>query len=194
VAIEQEQLLEWKKQYSVIFQGGSDEYSYCFRPLTVNEYNALGNKQGESLLEQVDTEDAIVSACLLYPSIEEYGCWPSGLAASLVDAIMINSGWGDEDDIIKRFNTYQGELGTYLNQFKLVVMAAEMGYSWFELNNQSVDQIVELAAAANEVLQIKAAVATGSSPQLELSDNEAPVDADSTARRLHEVARREGHM
>jgi hypothetical protein len=194
VAIEQDQLLEWKRQYGVIFQGGTEDYQYCFRPLTVNEYNALAGNQGDSLAEQVDIEDTIVSTCLLHPSIDEYGSWPAGLAASLVDAIIISSGWGDENDIVKRFAGYQEGLGTYLNQFKMVVTAAEMGYSWSELDNKSVDQIIELAAAANEILQIKAAVAAGNPPQLELTGDGEIGDEDSVARRLHEVARKEGFM
>jgi hypothetical protein len=191
VAIPKEQLIEWKRCYGVIYQGEADGRDYCFRSLTVNEFNALSGGMVDDLAEQVDAEDTIVSTCLLYPSIEEYGSWPAGLAASLVDAIMVNSGWGDEEEISNRFAKYRGELGSYLNQFKMLIVAAGLGYTWEELDDKSVDKLLELTAAANEVLQIQASVAVGNPAQLDLGGTDEN-NQDPVAQKLYEASRKAG--
>lgn len=199
MGVSQQQLLKWKKEYGTIYQGGTEEYFYCFRPLTVNEYLVLAvDAEQFDEADALEAEDLIVETCLLYPSLDEYGSWPAGLAASLVEAIITSSGWGDEEDMVNRFSRYQEELQSFLTQFKIVIMAAEMGYSWDELDDMSVDRIVELVASANEILVVKASIAAGSPIQVDLTgeDPAAPMGVDQSqddvARKLHEASRRAG--
>lgn len=188
----QDQLLAWKKQYGTVFHGFLADREYCFRSLTIGEFNSiLGGRGAEDLdmVEQVEAEDEIVGACLLYPSIEEYGSWPVGLATKLAEAIITSSGWGEEDKIEELFSRYQRELGTYVAQFKLVIIAAGMGYTWEQLDEISMEKMVELAAAANAIVAIKSQIAMGNPPQFTLGEED---EGDPTARMLHQAARKEG--
>jgi len=192
--LERDQLLAWKKQYGTVFHGFLADREYCFRPLTIGEFNAaLGGRGAEDLglAEQVEAEDEIVGACLLYPDIEEYGSWPVGLAATLAETIISASGWGEEDRIEEIFSQCQRSLNTYVAQFKLLIITAEMGYSWEELDNVSMEKMVELAAAANAIVSMKGQIAMGNPPQLTLGGEE---EGDPTARMLHQAARKEGIM
>lgn len=133
----------------------------------------------------------IVSTCLLYPSVDEYGSWPAGLAAQLVDTIMQSSGWGEEELLLSTFEEYQESLSTYLATFRLLIMAAGMGYSWDELEDKSVDDLLELAAAANEILAIKATVATGQFTPLQVTEGK-PTTEEEMVQKLHQAARQAG--
>ena len=198
--IEHRQLIEWKKEYGEIFQGDFGGFEYCFRPLTIHEYNLfLGNVDPQDIdpATEMETEDQVLSACILYPPLEELDrSWPAGLAEKLVEAVMASSGWGSEKELIQRFKEHQGEILTYLGQFKVAIMAAEMGFSWKELDNLSVDQLSALAVAASEILKIKSMVTRGA--EIELSMDE-PEDAQRTAlaedplaAQLHQAGRSEG--
>lgn len=95
------QLLNWKSKFSNIYMNNvtSPEEVFIWRPLSRLEWKEILGKvdMNNSFLR----EDAILEKCILYPSLQsikyELG---AGYAKSIYSAIMYQSGFVDESQVI----------------------------------------------------------------------------------------------
>jgi hypothetical protein len=147
-------ILSWKKQYGNVFYIKIVDAEYVFRALTRAEYAAL---LSAASLASVDTSDLLLQECLLYPEYSD-GFLDGKLAGeveTLVERIMVSSGFSETDKVEKDIEDARNSMSTLENQMIILICKAFPHLTLSDINSFTYEELIRYIALSEVILDVK---------------------------------------
>jgi hypothetical protein len=150
-------ILEWKREYGVIYYIKLSGNDYIFKPITKGDYIAICSIQDAI---GFDSSDSILKCCLLYPDPDS-GVLDQRLAGeidSLLTCISDISGFANSDKISKDLEAARGRIGSLESQMEILVSKAFPHLTLKDINNFSYDDLIRYVVMAESILDAKISI------------------------------------
>ena len=144
-------ILEWKQEYRNIYYQKVGTNEYIYRLLTKNEYLSLYFMQFHI---SSSAEDILLDKCVLYPEYHEHD-WnelKAGEPATLVENILISSGFSNLDNIKKDLDKEREKIRLLDNQIVVVICKAFPHITPSEIDTFDYPTIIHYVALAEAIL------------------------------------------
>lgn len=162
----EERIAELKAQYGPIFRTVIDGLEYCFRTLTRTEAVSIGLVDGEI---GPDLEEEVFVAAMVYPTMVDFNDIPAGAPTKVAQEILERSGLAGSKWINEYLNRARSRQTAY-HTIAATVCAAFPSIMPAQLDDLSIEALMDLVVQAEEILVIKARVNSGQYAELSFED------------------------
>lgn len=153
--MEDETLIELKKRYKRIYSVEIRNVEYVFRALTFKEFDEIANIY-DSESDSAEAEDTIVYQCVVYPEDLNVGRLPAGIITSLAGEILEVSGFLPGDTFTKEvLYRKRKEAQEFRKMMYAFIIAAMPSYKKHELDEHTYEEVAELLALAEKVIEVR---------------------------------------
>lgn len=148
-------ILLWKKEYGSVYAMTINGSWYVYKSLSKNEFSALLTVTDKSA--NLDTEDLILSECLLYPkySEEKFKETLAGEIDSLYQAILNTIGFSATDKFLDDVEKARVSLGSLENQVLILVCKAFPHLTLSDVDNLTYDELLRYLTISEAILDVK---------------------------------------
>ena len=145
--------LTLKSQFPDIFYIKILDVEFLFRPLKYSEFRAIG----ESDLPPEHLNDLIFENVVLYRGFERkfLDCEPAGIVDSLVEAVKVCSGFGDEQIIVPELERHRQETDNVESLIELFVCTAFPSITPLKVREMTFHEQMRSVVLAEAVLKVK---------------------------------------
>jgi len=155
--MEDETLIELKKRYKRIYSVEIKNVEYVFRALTFKEFDEIANIY-DSESDSAEAEDVIVSLCTVYPYNLNLDRIPAGIITTLAGEILQVSGFLPGDTFTKEvLYKKREEAKEFRKMMYAFIIAAMPSYKKHELDEFTYEELAELLALAEKVIEVRQA-------------------------------------
>jgi len=149
------EILLWKKEYGNVYAMRINGSWYVYKSLSKNEFSSLLSFTDKN--ENLDTEEIILSECLLYPkySEERFRETLAGEIDSLYQAIVKTIGFSVTDRFIDDVEKARASLGSLENQVLILVCKAFPHLTLSDVDNLTYDELLRYLTISEAILDVK---------------------------------------
>lgn len=144
-------VIDLKKKYYVIFANTIGYEYYIWRPITRQEYNIIikSSAGNDSIRDEM-----ICQIAVLYPQVD-FATYKAGIPTTLAPIIIEESGFGGVRKTYEYLNsTRQYILNNFTAQAEIVIASAFPQYTFEEIKNWSLEQLLDMVAKAEWKLNV----------------------------------------
>jgi hypothetical protein len=152
MSIPADKVAAWKIQYKRVFSVQAGKGQYAFRALTIHEWEEIVKHAEWS---SADAEDHIIDLALLWPEDFDLDSVPPGIVTTVAEEITEVSGFNNVHSVIHALNQAREDLD-YLGMAKAFIIAAMPAYTYDDLGEKTVPDLMELVAASEQILRLQA--------------------------------------
>jgi hypothetical protein len=148
-------ILLWKKEYGNVYAIRINVNWYYYRSLSKGEFAALLTMSEKCGI--ADTEEAILSECLLYPkySEEKFKDSLAGEIDSLYQSIINTIGFSATDRFLDDVEKARASLGSLENQIILLVCKAFPHLTLSDIDNLTYEELLRYLTVSEAILDVK---------------------------------------
>lgn len=146
---QEEQLLEWKKEYGYIFVSEINEIEFVFRPLNYIEFESIR----KNTLDIYDLDEKICELCILSPLVDWtdsiYAGYSSSLGLTIREESLLIEKEDGSNNVQNLIEEKKNEISeSFILQLPMIIKHVFNEYSLDELNNMNMIELLDLYAKA----------------------------------------------
>lgn len=175
-----QQIAQLKKDYTEIFSAVIEDEEITFRALTIGEYNEL-----KDIASAIDQEEFAILNAVLDPSPIDLDNYMPGSVSTLYENILELSGFTSLEVCAYKLDLARDKVETALELMKIFILAAMPNIDYFGLNDCSFQELADMVARAEKILDIKGGLARGAEYKMMLQTTEPSEEQPSGAKRTN---------